>query len=256
MPKYFDIHSHLNFKDYDQDREDVILRLNNSETHTIVIGTDYESSKSAIELAEKHVGIYACIGVHPVDDPTRMFEREKFETLVKHPKVVAVGECGLDFFHEEKQEGFERQKKQFLDQVSFALDFDKPLMIHSRDAYEELLDILEPMKKEFGDKLRGDIHFFAGNLEVAKRFWAIGFTTSFTGVITFARDYDEVIKNAPIEMLMSETDAPFVAPVPYRGKRNEPSYVSEVVRSIAEIRGEDIELVRIKLVENALRMIG
>ncbi|MEK7194344.1 MAG: TatD family hydrolase, partial [Patescibacteria group bacterium] len=95
-----------------------------------------------------------------------------------------------------------------------------------------------------------------GSLEIAKRFWAIDFTTSFTGVITFARNYDEVIKNAPIEMIMSETDAPFVAPAPYRGKRNEPSYVREVVKKIAEIRNEDFEAVRAKLVENALRMIG
>ncbi|MBX4181267.1 TatD family hydrolase, partial [Candidatus Parcubacteria bacterium] len=154
-----------------------------------------------------------------------------------------------------KAEDYERQKKLFLDQINFAITHNKPLMIHARDAYQELLEILEPLKIEYREKLRGDIHFFAGNLEVAKRLWAIDFTTSFTGVITFVKDYDEVIRNVPIEMIMSETDAPFVAPTPHRGQRNEPSYVSEVVKRIAEIRGTDFEEVRQTLVENALRMI-
>lgn len=252
--QYFDIHSHLNFPQYDADKEEVLNRLKETDTHTIVVGTDFESSERAVKLADENANIYACIGVHPVDDPSRIFETEKFEGLAKHSKVVAIGECGLDFFHIDKLQDFDRQKKLFLEQIDFALKFDKPLMIHSRDAYEELLEILEPLVIEHGPKLRGDIHFFAGNLEIAKRFWKIGFTTSFTGVITFARDYDEVIKNAPIEMLMSETDAPFVAPAPYRGKRNEPSYVSEVVRKIAEIRGEDLETVREVMVANAKRV--
>ncbi len=256
MPKYFDIHSHLNFKDFDADFADVVERLKDTQTHTIVVGTDYESSKRAVELAGEHEEIYACIGVHPVDDPKRVFELEKFEELIKSPKVVAVGECGLDFFHADKLEDFERQKNLFLAQVDFAIKYNKPIMIHSRGAYAELLEILDGLKKVHEDKLRGDIHFFAGNLEEAKRFWSLGFSTSFTGVITFARDYDEVIKNAPLEMLMSETDSPYVAPVPHRGKRNEPSFVSEVVKKIADIRGEDLELVREAIVRNALRMIG
>jgi TatD DNase family protein len=254
--KYFDIHSHLNFPEYDADRKEAIARLKETDTYTIVVGTDFESSERAVKLAEENENIYACIGVHPVDDINKKFESEKFEGLARHSKVVAIGECGLDFFHVDKGEDFERQKKLFLEQIEFAVLHNKPLMIHSRDAYLELLEILEPLKVEHGEKLRGDIHFFAGNLEIAKRFWKIGFTTSFTGVITFARDYDEVIKNAPLEMIMSETDAPFIAPVPHRGKRNEPSYVSEVVKKIAEIREEDFELVRETLVKNASDMIG
>lgn len=253
MPKYFDIHSHLNFKDYDDDREEVIERLSLSETYTIVVGTDFESSKWAVALAEKHENVYACIGVHPVDDLTCKFEKAKFEVLVKRPKVVAIGECGLDFFHIKKEEDFERQKKEFLKHIEFAIEHDKPIMIHSRDAYDEVLEILEPLVKIHGQKLRGNSHFFTGTLEQAKRYWAIGFTTSFTGVITFARDYDEVIKNAPLDMIMSETDAPWVSPVPYRGKRNEPSFVKQVVKKIAEIRGEDLETVEKALVENACR---
>src|SRR3990167_612594 len=233
MPKYFDIHSHLNSSAYQKDFDEVIKRLKETETHTMVVGTDFESSKKAVDLADKYEEIYACIGIHPVDNPSRSFEREKFEKLVKHPKTVAIGECGMDFFHADKN-----------------ID------------YEELLEILEPLKEiklplgSLASKLRGNVHFFAGNVEVAKRFFEIGFTVSFTGVITFVRDNDEVIKSTPLNMIMSETDSPYVTPTPYRGKRNEPSYVSEVVKKIAEIREENDKIVGDALVSNALSMIG
>jgi len=256
MPKYFDIHSHLNSSAYQKDFDEVIKRLKETETHTMVVGTDFESSKKAVDLADKYEEIYACIGIHPVDNPSRSFEREKFEKLVKHPKTVAIGECGMDFFHADKNIDYDRQKKLFLDQVKFALVHNKPIMIHARNAYEELLEILEPVKKKYGVTLRGNVHFFAGSAEIAKRFFDIGFTVSFTGVITFARDYDEVIKSAPLNMIMSETDSPYVTPIPYRGKRNEPSYVSEVVKQIAEIRGENDKMVGDILVSNTLSMIG
>jgi TatD DNase family protein len=257
MP-YIDIHSHLNFPEFDIDREEAVMRLESSDTYTILVGTDFESSKQAVELADKNDRLYACIGVHPVDDITKTFEKEKFEELVKHPKVVAIGECGLDFFHADKNDDNEksRQEKLFLDQIEFALEYDKPIMIHSRDAYLELLELLEPLVKSNGEKLRGNVHFFAGDLEIAKRFINIGFTLSFTGVITFARTYDEVIKNIPLDMMMSETDSPYVSPVPYRGKRNEPSYVQEVVKKIAEIRGEDIKMVEKTLLDNASRVFN
>ncbi|MEK7135141.1 MAG: TatD family hydrolase [Patescibacteria group bacterium] len=255
MPKYFDIHSHLNSSKYEGDLEEVIGRLKETSTHTIVIGTDLENSKKAVEIAEKHDGIYASVGIHPVDDPSISFDAVAFEELVKSPKVVAIGECGLDFFQADKTQDYERQVKLFLDQIEFAVRHDKPLMIHGRNAEEEIVSFLEPLKAKYGEKLRGNVHFFAGRFEVAERLFAIGFTISFTGVITFTTDYDEVIKRAPLNMIMSETDAPYVAPVPYRGKRNEPSYVSEVVARIAEIRGQEFELVRGALVENAINMI-
>jgi TatD DNase family protein len=252
MPKYFDIHSHLNSSKYDQDLEEVIGRLKETGTHTIVIGTDLENSRRAVELAEAHEGIYACIGVHPVDDPSRIFDEPAFEELAKSPKVVAIGECGMDFFHSDKVADFERQAELFKKQIEFAITHGKPIMIHAREAYGEILDILE----SYRGKARGNAHFFAGTWEEAQRFHALGFTTSFTGVITYTSDYDEVIKKAPLEMLQAETDAPYVAPVPYRGKRNEPAYVSEVYKRIAAVRGEDPEAVRQALVANALRMVG
>lgn len=266
MPDYFDIHSHINFPEYDVDREAVLDNLKKTNTYTITVGTDFESSKSAVELATMHPNVYACIGVHPVDDPMKGFDVEQFELLVQNPKVVAVGECGLDFHHANKETDFIRQKEIFIAQIQFALRHDKSLMIHVRDAYDEVLEILGQFKKEYGEKLRGNIHFFAHSAETAKKFLDLGFSVSFTGTITFPpsknkdiggwRDpavYSEVIKSLPLSMIMSETDAPYVSPVPYRGKRNEPSYVSEVVKKIAEIRGEDFETVKKAMVENALR---
>lgn len=252
MPKYFDVHSHLNSPEYQKDFEEVVKRLKDTETHTIVIGTDFASSERAVDLADKYEEIYACIGVHPVDNKTEHYDISKYQDLVKHPKTVAVGECGFDFFHADKLQDYERQKKLFIDQLDFAITYDKPVMIHARNAYEELIDILEL----YQGKIRGNVHFFAGSREVAERLFALGFTISFTGVITFTRDYDEVVKMAPLNMIMSETDSPYVTPVPYRGKRNEPCYVSEVVKKIAEIRGDDEEEVRIALVNNVLSMIG
>lgn len=255
-PKYFDIHSHLNFPDYEKDWEEVVGRLRESQTHTICVGTDLESSKKIVGLSDKYPEIYACLGVHPVDDKRGEFNNAEFEKLINHPKVVAIGECGLDFFHEDRDSNYERQKNLFLEQIEFAVKHDKPLMIHSRNTLPEILDVLEPLSKSYGEKLRGDVHFFAGSIDEARRFFNIGFTISFTGVITFARDYDEVIKFAPIEMIMSETDAPFVAPVPYRGKRNEPSYVIEVVKKIAEIRDENLEVVEKALIFNTKTVFG
>jgi TatD DNase family protein len=255
MPSYFDIHSHIHFPQYDEDRDEVIKRLKQTNTATITIGTDFESSQSAVSLAEAHENIYACIGVHPADDEGRSFEEEKFESLVGSKKVVSIGECGLDYFRLEGDAVAEkkRQKELFEQQIHFAVKHKKLLMIHCRNAYEDSVDMLESFSREYGDKLWGNAHFYAGGVDIAKRLLAINFSMSFTGVVTFTHDYDEVIQMLPIDMIMSETDAPYVSPVPYRGKRNEPSYVQEVVTKIAEIRGEDFEMVKKSLVENALK---
>jgi TatD DNase family protein len=212
-----------------------------------------ESSRRAVELASQHDGIYACIGFHPIDDKSDNSDVSLLSDLVRNKKVVAIGECGLDFYHAKKADDYERQKNLFLQHINFAIVHDKPLMIHARSAYDELLEIIEPLKREHGEKLRGNVHFFSGDWRIAERLFAIGFTVSFTGVLTYSSEYDDVVKKAPLNMIMSETDAPFATPEPYRGKRNEPSYVSEVV---SELRGENLEGVRKALVNNALSMIG
>ncbi len=255
MYDYIDIHSHLNFPDYEKDFEEVIQRLRDTKTATITVGTDLVSSKKAVELSEKYEMIYACIGLHPADNLEEEFNEEEFEKLVSHKKVVAIGECGLDYGREKDatEETKIRQRKDFEKQIDFAVKHNKPLMLHIRNAHEDILEILLEKNKEYGEKLRGNAHFFSGNKETAQKYLDLGFTVSFTGVVTFARDYDEVVRSVPIEKIMSETDSPFVTPVPYRRTRNEPSYVSEVVKKIAEIRGEDFQKVKKILADNAAK---
>ncbi len=257
--KYVDIHSHLNFPDYDADRQEVIERMKEAGVATILIGTSLETSRSAVALAEQHENIFACIGIHPteIDKVTGMtahFSRENFEELVKHPKVVGIGECGLDYGRDgavdEKSKA--TQKILFGQHIDFAAMHDKPLMIHARNSTKDILEILALKKEEYGSKLRGNAHFFSGTPEEVKAYFELDFSVSFTGVITFTKDYDESVKAAPLDRIMSETDAPFVAPVPYRGKRNEPSYVVEVVKKIAEIKGLEEVFVAQEILKNAV----
>ncbi|MFA6446278.1 MAG: TatD family hydrolase, partial [Candidatus Paceibacterota bacterium] len=149
-----------------------------------------------------------------------------------------------------------RQKEIFVQQVEFAIKYNKPLMLHIRDgekkreAYEDIYEIL----KKYEGKIRGNIHFFTANLEWAEKFIDLGFTISFVGLITYVQDFNKIIKNVSLESIQAETDAPYVAPVPHRGERNEPSYVIEVYKKIAEIRGEDAEKVRLQLIDNARKL--
>ena len=251
--KYIDIHCHLDFKDYDIDRAEVLEQMRDGGVGAITIGTDLESSKKAVEIAEQNENIWACIGIHPDECQGRALTVE-FEKLVKSLKVVGVGECGLDYFRIKTIAEKENQKKLFEQQIQFALKHNKPLMLHCREAYQDVLDILNFYKTEFGEKLRGNVHFFAGNIEQAKQFLDLGFSLSFTGVISFARNYDEVIKYVPQNSIMSETDAPFVAPIPYRGQRNSPLYISEIVKKIAEIRGENEIDLNKAILNNAQKM--
>lgn len=268
---YFDIHSHIYFPDYDKDREDEIEKMKKAKIATISIGTGLESSRACVELAENNENIFASIGEHPGDVVSRSaFDREIIQ-LAQNKKVVAIGECGLDYFRLLAQSGEadieasdeevikKVQKEIFEEHISLSLHTEKPLMLHIRassktyDAYFDALDILEHHAKTQGEKLRGNAHFFAGNMDVLKRFLNIGFTVSFTGVITFTHDYDELVKYTPLDMIMSETDAPFVAPVPFRGGRNSPLYVPEVVKAIAKIRDENLEDVKKAMVNNAIK---
>ena len=267
--KYFDAHTHTNFVAYNDDREATILRAKDAGVGMNVVGTQLDTSKAAVALAEKYDNVFATIGLHPIHTSKsyhdekelgeggkeftsrgEVFDMAAYEALGQNPRVIAVGECGLDYFRlEEKTK--EVQKEAFIRQIELANKLGKPLMLHIRNAYDDALEILKAHAK-----VKGDTHFFAGDWATAKKFLDFGFTLSFTGVITFTHDYDEVIKNAPLDMLLSETDAPYVTPAPHRGKRNEPAYVELVVRKIAEIRGEDFEKVRRQILENACRVFG
>lgn len=260
MFKYIDIHSHISFPEFDQDREDILKRMDEAGVATITIGVDFESSKKAVEIAEKNKNVFACIGAHPHDTEGFIFDPKDFDSLASHPKVVAIGECGLDYFRlTENIEGEKaRQKAEFIKQIEFAIKYNKALMMHIRsgwsgiDAYDDAYEIL----KKYEGKVKGNLHFFTGSFEIAKRFIDLGFTFSFPGVITFAKETEDAVKNIPIENIHAETDSPYAAPVPYRGKRNEPVYIIEIIKKIAEIREEDFEVVRLQLLENTKRMFG
>ncbi len=279
MFNYIDIHSHLHFKDYDNDREEVISKMKERGVATIVVGTDYEDSKKAIELANKHENIFACVGIHPNDIgkvsaegvPASGWDEKLFEELAREKKVVAIGECGLDYFRlkENIEEEKAKQKSLFIKHILLSIKIGKPLMLHGRgtnnsyDAYEDMLEILEKYHKTYGDppageagKLKGNAHFFAGDISIAERFLNIGFTMSFSGVITFTKDYDDVVHFVPLNMIHAETDSPYATPVPFRGKRNNPFYVEEVVRRIALIREYGEQEVMEELRENCKRVFG
>ena len=264
MYDYFDIHSHLYFKDYDKDREEEIEKIKKAGIGTITIGTDFDTSKMAIDLAEKNENLFAAVGQHPGDlDNDSVFD-ENIVSLAEHKKMVAIGECGLDYFRMDSSDvSFKTiQKTIFEYHIDLAINVEKPLMLHIRgskgslDAYSDALEILEHHAKISGEKLRGNAHFFAGDMDVLHRFLEIGFSVSFTGVLTFSHDYDDLVKYVPLHSIMSETDAPFVAPVPHRGKRNSPLYVPEVVKRIAEIRSQTTLEVKEGMVSNAVKSFG
>lgn len=261
---YFDIHSHVTFKGYDQDLPEVLMRMEDAGVYTLTVGVDKNTSEKAVAFAQGKENFFATIGLHPTDTATETFSDTEYRALVQNPKVVGIGECGIDYFRIEGDIALEkkRQWREFEKQLSFAVKYDKPLMIHCRpskgtvDAYEEMAIFLRSQQREYGAKLRGNMHFFVGTQAVARKFYDIGFTTSFTGVLTFTHDYDEVVKFAPLDMIMTETDAPFATPVPFRGRRNEPSYVAYVVDAIARIRGSDSETVGKAVFANAQRVFG
>lgn len=265
---YIDVHSHLNLDQFDTDRESVIEQMNQQGIATITVGVDFESSKLAIELAEKYNNLYACVGLHPADNVNEVFNIEEYKKLAEHKKVVAIGETGLDYFRldgteKEINNTKQKQKDIFIKHIELAITVAKPLMIHARpskgsmDAYNDVLDILEPYRLTPKSKqLDVNFHFFVGDVSVAKRIVESGYTASFDGPITFTTEYDEVIKYLPLENIMAETDAPFAAPVPYRGKRCQPDYVVEIYKKIAEIKGLDPETICLQLNQNAHHVFG
>jgi|SRR3989344_1626868 len=256
--KYVDTHCHIQFEQYAQDDAELIARMREEGVAGIIIGVDYESSKKAVALAEKHKHLFASVGLHPNRVGQEDLDIEKYCELARNNKVVAIGECGLDYFRpvEVNDEVKRAQSEALHAHIALAVELDKPLIIHARpskgamDAYADLIEILKEAKRKHKN-LRGDIHFFVGGVAEALEFIKLEFTISFTAVITFARDYDEVIKCVPLTSLLSETDAPYVAPANRRGSRNDPFAVIDVVAKIAEIRGEPLDTVRTALLANA-----
>ena len=283
--KYIDIHAHVNFVAFDEDRDAVMARANKSETIVINVGTQIDTAKKAVEMTEQYPNTYAIIGLHPIHTGAsfhdtkelgeeagkgftsrgEVFDKDAYREMLKNPKVVGIGECGLDYYRLE-EDSIEKQREAFIAQIELANELNKPLMLHirnnpddkTRNAYFDALEILKQHSK-----VKGDVHFFAGGMEEAKAYLDFGFTLSFTGAITYppkkdgsGTNYEEIIKFTPLDMIMTETDSPYVSPVPYRGKRNEPVYVSEVVKRIAEIKGLPEEEVANTILQNAKRVFG
>ena len=276
--KYFDAHTHVQFVAFDQDREEVFTRAKEAEVGMNLVGTQIDTSRAGVECANAHDEVWAAVGLHPIHTSKsfhdekelgvggknftsrgEQFDMSNYEPLARDPKTIAIGEVGLDYFRLD-EESQKLQTEAFVAQIELANKVNKPLMLHIRSgkhgeaansAYDDAVKLLKAHAK-----VQGDVHFFAGKWETAKKFLDLGFTLSFTGVITFADDYAEVIRNIPLDMLLTETDAPYVTPAPNRGKRNEPMYIPAIVRKIAEIKNLDEEDIRVQLLQNAKKVFN
>src|SRR3989344_4904434 len=257
--KYFDSHCHPYVSDFDADRDEVLSRMEGQGVGGIVVGTDLAESRAAVELAEKYDFLWASVGLHPTDNVIEPIDVSIYRELAQNPKVVAIGECGLDYYRlpsealakeggETNDEKKKFQKSRFESQLKLSIEVNKPLIIHCRpspgttDAHDDMLTILSDAAERHG-VLRPDsntpclqpppvIHFFTSTKAVALKYLELGCYVSLPGVITFA-DLDEVVRAVPLDRILSETDSPYAAPTPFRGKRNEPAYVEEVIKKIA-----------------------
>jgi TatD DNase family protein len=268
---FIDTHAHLNFKAYDNDRDEVIKRALGNGIRIINVGVDWGTSQESVELAEKYPeGIFAAVGLHPnsVDEfvdsrnsylrigqsersEREEFDYEEYKELARNEKVAAIGETGLDYFRIKNRELRIKQKEVFKKQIELAIELNKPLIIHCRDAHDDVLEILKSYTLNLKSNLKGAIHSFSGNLKQAEQYQKLGFKIAFNGIITFSRDYDEVILKTPLENILIETDCPFLAPVPYRGQRNEPSYIGEIAKKLAEIKNVELGKVIEQTTKNA-----
>jgi len=268
-----DTHSHLNFKAYKQDLSEVIKRTLDNNIWMINVGTKYETSKEAIEIAEEYgEGIFASIGLHPIHIKTDLlklkmdeeeggfqplgeeFNKEKYRELAKSKKVVAIGEIGLDYYYKPKtksrlQEFKELQKKVFIQQLELAEELNLPVIIHCRMSFKDLYEILSVRKN------RGVIHCFTGNLQQAEEFIKLGFYLGINGIID-KLDLTDVIKNIPLEKLLVETDCPYLTPKAEGDKRNEPIFVKHVVQKIADLKGISFDEVASQTTKNAKHLFG
>jgi TatD DNase family protein len=256
--KYIDIHAHINFADFSDDRDEVVSRAQKNGVSIINVGTRHTTSIEVTRLTEKYENMYATIGVHPIYADKEEFNENAFSELLENKKVVAIGECGLDYYHlsGNVEAMKEKQKEIFRKQIELAIKFDRPMMIHCRDAYGDILEMLNEYKKPAGETLRGNIHFFAGTKNEAEKFLNLGFHLSFTGVITFAPQYKELVEFVPIDKIHAETDCPYVSPAPNRGKRNEPVFVIDVVKKIAEIKQISVDDLSKQLILNAQKLFN
>jgi TatD DNase family protein len=249
----FDTHTHLDNEAFAEDRAEIITRAHAagvSRLLTVGAGRGLDSARAAIELAEQSPAIYASAGVHPHDAGAAL-DRALLQSYARHPRVVAIGETGLDFFRDWAP--VDKQREWFEYQIALAIEVNKPLIIHSREAGEECLQTL---KAAGAEKVGGVFHCFAENAAFAERLLEIGFLVSFPGTVTFknAQSVRDVVSAVPLSQIMVETDAPYMAPVPHRGKRCESAFVVETAKAIAEVKGVSLEGLAQQTTANALKL--
>jgi len=270
MSLLIDTHAHINFRDYRKDGNEVVERALENNIWMINVGAEADTSKRAVEYAERFPeGVFASVGLHPIhlraqkikekdmqfEVSAEEFNEQTYRRLAEHPRVVAIGEIGLDYYRRNKEEEIEdedknKQKEIFIKQLELAREVNKPIIIHCREAHKELLDILVSHSSPLASPA-GVVHSFSGNHGQARQYRELGFKIAFNGIITFARDYDRVILDTPLEDILLETDCPYLAPVPYRGRRNEPLYITEVAKKLAKIKKASLEKVREQTTINA-----
>ncbi len=254
QPSFIDTHTHLQVSHFDADRDEVIHRAFDAGVEKIiVVSTDVASSRQALQLAEKFSGIYAAVGIHPTDcnDATDK-DFEMIAELARHPKVVAIGEIGMDFYW--KPFSQEAQQRAFIRQLHLAQELSKPVIIHNREAGAAILQTLHDAGIHH---LSGVFHCFSENAEYAQRVLALGCHISFTGNLTYKKStLPEAAAQVPLERLLLETDAPFMTPMPHRGKRNEPAYTVHIVGKLAEIKKISLAEVAQQTTANAMGLFG
>lgn len=256
---FIDTHAHLNYPDIVKDIDEVLARAQDSGVEAIIVpATSYKTSLDIVELAQKHTILYAAVGIHPTE--LKDFDDlhiEGIEELAKDSKVKAIGETGLDYYWEPYNKDLEI--KVLTEQLRIAKRNSLPVILHNRNSTEDLMSIV---KKEYeNDKLKGQFHSFSAGLAEAKECIKLGFYISFTGNITYKPNEStytayEIVKNTPAEHLLLETDTPYLPPVPYRGKQNEPSYIKHTAQKIAKLKEMSLEELGRITTENAKRLFG
>lgn len=270
-----DTHAHVNFNAYKDDSDEIVRKTLREDIWMINVGAEYKTSKRALKIANKfESGVYAAVGLHPIhllEQETKEdgkiiktraeeFNYDIYEKLAKFEKAVAIGEIGLDYFHIDKSQNIsnikDKQKKVLYEQLLLARRLDLPVIIHCRQAHDDMIAVLEKFKKEYRELIPsnnfwGVMHCFSGDEDLAWKYFGLGLMISFTGLITFSQQWDNLIRRLPGDKFMIETDSPFMTPEPYRGQRNEPILVKFVAQKIAEIKNLSVERVAELTTRNA-----
>ncbi len=253
-----DTHSHLNFADFDKDRDEIIKRCLDNDIWLINVGVDFETSKKAVEIAGRYEkGVYAAVGLHPMDVLEKDFDYKRYKKLVQSPKVVAIGEIGLDYKYPTDKNA---QKQIFIEQIKLACELNLPIIIHCRLAYNDLIKILSQNLHPLGPyKLKGVVHCFTGSWQEAEKYLTLGFYIGFTGIIfrkIKGADFEEIIKKIPLNRILVETDCPYLTPPNFGEKRNNPLAVKHIVEYIAKIKNKNFSKIAEVSFQNAKDLFG